>query len=341
MSALHLIDAGRGDCENIALHLLGQNNKRMSGRSGLRWGNHGSFRLRTAGAKRGKWTDYASGEYGDVLDLVERETGSDTRGALEWLERWFGGSVAPIDREAQIKELEQAERAEQAVREAKLKAAAAIWIGAQRFPDTLADKFLSSRIGCAVPADVIAAGQIRFHPAPYFDAKRFGVDPAASERAIAGCAGAMIARMVDPITGEGRGIHRTFLDATGAKLERRMLGGSGIVRLLDPDAAGDAFLGLGLGEGLESSLSVITEWEWRPVWASMTAGNMRMFPLLNGVESLTLFADNDEEKDGKRAGNDAALICATRWAEAGREATIWTPPVIGTDFNDMIERNAA
>ena len=68
---------------------------------------------------------------------------------------------------------------------------------------------------------------------------------------------------------------------------------------------------------------------WSPVWAACSAGGIARFPVLPGVEALTIFADND---DGG-AGTRAAEACARRWAEAGREARIFAPPA-GSDFHD-------
>jgi hypothetical protein len=41
---------------------------------------------------------------------------------------------------------------------------------------------------------------------------------------------AVVGLMTDPITNEPVGVHRTFLDGDGAKIERRMLGRTGVVR---------------------------------------------------------------------------------------------------------------
>ncbi|WP_133254695.1 toprim domain-containing protein [Mesorhizobium delmotii] len=82
-----------------------------------------------------------------------------------------------------------------------------------------------------------------------------------------------------------------------------------------------------------------------PVWSTMTAGTLAGFPVLPGVECLSIFADNDRAKMQagrlRQAGNEAARKCADTWAADGRESIIWTPPNIGTDFNDISRRAAA
>ena len=67
---------------DVVRTLLGPPNPDASSRKELRWGKRGSFALTL---DSGRWRDYESGHSGGVLDLVERETGADRAGALEWL----------------------------------------------------------------------------------------------------------------------------------------------------------------------------------------------------------------------------------------------------------------
>jgi putative DNA primase/helicase len=58
---------------------------------------------------------------------------------------------------------------------------------------------------------------------------------------------------------------------------------------------------------------------------------MAAFPVLAGVEALTLFADNDASGTGLRAANQAAA----RWRAADRETHVYLRKVLG-DFNDAL-----
>lgn len=136
----------------------------------------------------------------------------------------------------------------------------------------------------------------------------------------------IVAAMMDPATGELTGIHRTALTPDGEKIDRRMLGRSGVVRLADDT---DVTAGLGIAEGLETGLAVIQA-GWRPVWAALSAGGVARFPVLAGVESMTIFADADD------AGMNAARHCAQRWTDAGREARIVAAPEARTDWADHL-----
>ena len=88
-----------------------------------------------------------------------------------------------------------------------------------------------------------------------------------------------------------------------------MLGKQGVVRLSSDE---DVLEGLGICEGIEDGLAILVS-GWAPVWAATNAGGVERFPVLPGIEALTIFHDKDE------AGTRAAELCAQRWASAGRE----------------------
>ena len=114
-----------------------------------------------------------------------------------------------------------------------------------------------------------------------------------------------------------------------------MLGPSaGCVVRLWPDEA--VTTGLVLGEGIETTLAAATCIEHRgtrlaPAWAACSAGAMAKFPILPGVEALTLLVDNDESGAGQRA----AAECSSRWTSAGRDVFRLMPTITGQDFADL------
>jgi putative DNA primase/helicase len=124
-------------------------------------------------------------------------------------------------------------------------------------------------------------------------------------------ASAVIAKMTDAITSKATGVHRTFLDQNAAKIDRKMIGKQGVIRLT-PDE--DVTLGLGITEGVEDGLAILPRWS--PIWVATSAGAIRRFPVLSGIESLTIFADADE------VGLAAAKTCLGNWLLSGREARI-------------------
>jgi hypothetical protein len=101
-----------------------------------------------------------------------------------------------------------------------------------------------------------------------------------------------------------------------------MLGGAGVIRLVPEE---DVATGLGLAEGIETALAVMQRAGWSPVWAANSAGAMDRFPVLPGIESLTIFADADG------AGIKAARGCCGGGLRPGvRPGYSRHRPAIGT-----------
>ncbi len=126
----------------------------------------------------------------------------------------------------------------------------------------------------------------------------------------------VVALMTDPVTAEPTGVHRIFLARDGSKVERKMLGPRGVIRLTADD---DVTMAVGLSEGIEDGLGVMLS-GWRPIWAATSAGAIEPFPVLAGIEALTIFADADS------VGMKAAAACEARWHNAGRDAVTLPPP---------------
>jgi len=173
---------------------------------------------------------------------------------------------------------------------------------------TPAERYLRSR-GLALDGDL--AEVVRWHPESR----------------------AMVAIMRDIITDTPCGVHRTYLDGAGRKIERRMLGRArrAAIKL---DADGDVTTGLIIGEGVETCLTA-RQAGLRPVWALGSAGAIAAFPVLAGVEAITILAEHDNTGTNRRAAEQ----CAGRYLAAGREVWIVDPP--RGDINDIIDRRAA
>jgi hypothetical protein len=145
---------------------------------------------------------------------------------------------------------------------------------------------------------------------------------------------AIIGILSDPITGERTGgITRTYLHQ-GRKIGKaKSLGGVerlGVIRLSPNE---EVLGGLHLDEGIESALSAMMM-GFLPMWAAGSSSTLADFPVLDGIQALTVIADNDEA--GLR---DASKVCQ-RWADAGREALMKISKNTGEDPNDIIKRRA-
>jgi hypothetical protein len=77
-------------------------------------------------------------------------------------------------------------------------------------------------------------------------------------------------------------------------------------------------MGLGVAEGIETAIAAMMMGA-PPMWALLSANGVRQFPVLGGIECLTICADDDE------AGHTAAHECAVRWRDADREVIVRSP----------------
>ena len=276
----------------------------------IRVGNKGSLSIKVEQPGAGQWTDFETGKFGDALDLVRHLRGGDLGEAFQWALGWLGkSSLSPRQVLAQV------ETKPQPPTKPASDLWAAVWREGQPAAGSPVERYLASR-GLVLPPDA----SLRYHPAC----------PRQGERLPA-----MLALMRGAVTGEPCGVHRTYLrpDGTGKAAvspAKMMLGAGGVIRLCE-----EVTTGLGICEGIETGLAIMQHTGWSPVWAAGSAGAIAKFPILPGIEALTVFADADD----KGAGLEAAHACARRWFQAGREATVQQPPA-GTDWLDALGRAA-
>ena len=187
-----------------------------------------------------------------------------------------------------------------------------LWREAKDPRATLVAGYLDHR-GLPPLSDDQAGPVFRFHPnCPFGDAHL-------------PCLIARFAPIVHDDGGEPTAIARIRLDRFEGDNRRLSLGpAAGQAVKLSADA--DVTLGIGIAEGIEKGLALLAS-GWRPVWTTIGTSTMRTFPVLGGVESLTVFCDRDDP------GRDAALCCARRWRDAGAEARILQPPAPFKDWD--------
>ena len=127
----------------------------------------------------------------------------------------------------------------------------------------------------------------------------------------------MIALMRDIESLAPRAIQRTFLSRDGLKITRRMLGPAKGCAIMIDQIDGTS---LAIGEGLESALSGRV-FGYAPAWAVGSAGAIASFPVLQEIERLFVFAEND--KSG--ANENAILECRERWIASGKQVNAIRP----------------
>lgn len=302
-----------GRAAEIAPGLLGEPNRGLSNNRQLRFGHKGSLAVVTDGTKAGCWYDYENGNGGDIIDLIEHVRGVDFRDAVAYAEQ-FGGSTSTM---VMSPKPAAAARLTQDDMRRKQRRAGELWREAVSILDTAAERYLASRGIVGLPVGVDGA-VLRFHPAcPFGEIRQISC---------------MLAIMRGIYSNEPRAIYRTALTSTGEKIGRMALGPkSGAAIKLSADE--NVTHGLAVGEGLETVLSAM-QLGFCPAWALGDAGNVRDFPLLSGIDCITIIVDNDENGAGQRA----ALECSRRWTEAGREVFRVVPDRCGDDMNEVVRR---
>jgi hypothetical protein len=173
---------------------------------------------------------------------------------------------------------------------------------------------------------------IGWHPAAYFNQP----DPNELHHEFHGQRlGAIISILTDPVTAKPTGaISRTYLRPDLTKIGKAKTLGApvGITRLSSDE---DVLAGLHLAEGVETGLYAMAL-GFRPLWATGSTSLLASFPVLNGIECLTVLADRDRNEAGERA----AKAAADRWQEAGRKAHIKRLKKGWGDLNDIALRKA-
>ena len=140
--------------------------------------------------------------------------------------------------------------------------------------------------------------------------------------------------MSHSIDGAPVAIHRTFL----------AVGGNGKAPVdparmtLGPCRGGAVRLGriqpnqwLIIAEGIETTLAVMKACAM-PGWAALSAVGIKNLVLPPDASMVLICADNDATSTGQRAASEAA----ERFHREGRQVRIATPPMIGMDFNDVL-----
>jgi phage/plasmid primase-like uncharacterized protein len=252
---------------------------------------------------RGKWTDAATGENGDLLDLIAAREGLRSfRDTLDEARRFLG---AP-------RELPPEQQGGRAPEHDTIALARIIWAASRSIIGTPAEAYLRAR---KITADLSAAS-LRYHPALFYREH-----PGAPSRKLP----ALVAAVTNH-DGTIMGVHRTYLDPerknkAHVSSPRRSLGairGNGV-------QFGEIDKVLLVGEGIETILSIKSVAPQLSMCAALSAGHLSAWEFSPSLRRLVIAADNDA------AGRNAAHRLAERAKEAGVEATTVLP--LWADFN--------
>lgn len=328
----------------------------------------GSFCVWMRGPKAGRWNDYATGDKGDVLDLIRLSCSTDATGAIREARAFLGLDTESPElrrqREAAAAEARRRRAEDEARRrrdEAKAqRRAEGLWLSARA--DILGspvDHYLRGR--SIVLADLPHLPRaIRFHPECRYYETVETVDQDTGE-VREELRWRVLPAMVTAIA-RGTGIvdcHRTYLAidaATGRwvkapvaapkKVFTDYTGGS--IRLsgeLGP-RGGDLKLRqapqgatVWVTEGIENALSLmmIRRLRGQPPAFVVAAGsiwNMANTDLPEAIGEVVLIADSDEAEEARAMLRRAEAFHAGK----GRKVRTWKSPRPGEDLNDALRR---
>lgn len=280
-----------------------------------------SLYVHLSGPRKGRWTDAATAQYGDLLDLVRETCGLvDFRDVADEARRFLNepqarpaSSRSDDTFDSHPAEKSPAERARRLFRMT------------EPLAGTLADSYLRQR--GILRASLHPA--LRFHPSCYY---RDLVSGRTSSYP------ALIAAVTDQ-AGRITGVHRTYLECSG--LDQ----GGGKARVDNPRRALGGLLGnavrfrfpvhnlvpvMAAGEGLESILSLAHVMPGMPMVSALTANHLAAFRPPTGCLRLYVAADAD-------AAGRHGIEGLSRRAQALGILPLVLTPELG-DFNEDLRR---
>jgi hypothetical protein len=259
----------------------------------------------------GKWTDAATGEHGDLLDVIRESCGLiDFHDVADEARRFL--SLPRTETEPPPK------HPRVPVQSGSPQAAQRLFAMSQPVIRTLAETYLRNR-GIAPLHD---DGALRFHPRCYY--RPDAHSPTETWPA-------MIARVTD-LDGRITGAHRTWLDPYGFDLGRLGKAPIDTPRRAMGDLLGNAVrFGvandvLAAGEGIETMLSLRCVLPTLPMAAALSANHLAALLLPPTLRRLYVARDNDA------AGEVAATALTERAEATGVETIVWVPG--RGDFNE-------
>ena len=295
-----------------------------------------SFAVRLTGARAGVWSDFASGEAGDALDLVAAVLfHGDKREAMDWARRWMGLSDgAPVEAPSRPAPAPSRSTIDAETAAKRRKALALFAEAREPVTGTPAGEYLACR-----GLDLRELGRVpralRYHPACW--CREAGGPLPAMLAAITGADGAhlathrtWIAQRQDGTWGKAplRDAKMTLGSYAGGAI-RVWRGASGRPLAEAPD--GEA---VALAEGIETALSVAASCPELRVLCAVSLGNLARLELPGTVRTVIIAADNDPPSN--TAAAHALARAVERFSGEGREVRIARPPAGMKDFNDVL-----
>lgn len=255
----------------------------------------------------GKWTDAATGEHGDLLDVIRESCGLVDFKDVADEARTFLSLPHPEP------EPNSTRRTSAPAPSGSPEAARRLFAMAQPISGTLVETYLRTR-GIS---DLHGTGSLRFHPRCYYRP---------DEHSPTETWPAMIASVTD-LDGRQTGTHRTWLAPDGSDkapidTPRRAMGDL-LGHAVRFGVAGEV---MAAGEGIETMLSLRMALPTMPMAAALSAAHLSAILFPDTLRRLYIARDNDP------AGDCAVATLIERANAAGIEALVVSPSL--GDFNE-------
>jgi hypothetical protein len=250
-------------------------------------------------------TDAATGQHGDLIDLIGLSCGFDRlRDALDEVHRFLA-----------LPRLEPLR--EPPAPAGSPKAARRLWAMSQPLLGTIAETYLRRRCITAL----LGNGALRFHPRCYY--RPYADAPTQTWPAL-------IAAVTD-LAGTITGAHRTWLDPSGhdkapVDTPRRAMGHL-LGHAVRFGVADDV---MGAGEGIETMLSLRSVLPTMPMAAALSANHLAVILFPATLRRLYVARDRDP-------AGDTAMATLTERAQAAGIEALGLSPALG-DFNEDLRR---
>jgi hypothetical protein len=305
----------------------------------------GSFVVWAKPAACGAWIDFATGDKGDIIQLIQYCNGlAETKDALAWAENWLGLARIPdheIKRAQAEAKKREAKAAEEAAEQAAKNASSAFawWLNCKKeIVGTPVEAYLATR--------GIRLSDLKRPP----NALRFA--PSLEHKPSRSYWPAMVALMSCSRTGAGVAVHRTFLAKDGSGKApvdpARMIWPSfrgaairisrGETGLAPEEAARQGLLDtLAICEGVEDGLSLALACPDLRVWAAGSLANIGALTVPVCAAEVVVVADNDWGKAQAEKQLERAIAALT--AQRVKVKVARSP--IGKDVNDALMGGAS
>lgn len=316
----------------------------------------GSFYVHVSGPKAGQWRDHATGDYGDILDLIALAMNTDIKGAIVEARAYLGlAHETPElkrkrDREAQAAERRRQEAAarDREAADRRAKQAHALWLSAEpRIKGTPVEEYLRDVRGIDLSVLGRQPRSIRYAPRCFWTE----TDPETGE-VFEDELPAMVALAVDG-AGQAVACHRTYLSPESGRWDKAPVRAP--KKVLGDYASASIHVWSGTGprggkggplsqvkpgahvyiaEGIEDALSAAMILPEARILAGIALGNLGRVALPDNVAEVTLIADQDEN-DQAKAALERAIATHRR---AGRRVRLWQNRHGGKDLNDALRQ---